>query len=108
MRPVVSMLIISFNKSTTPLFQKKKKTTRILQDQSFFFFCSFPLRSGYPPTISETERAIIDPLVSKGPENIARGTTDPEIDYMTWIKFINNMAPLALNAYLATRWHHLH
>ena len=25
MRPVVSMLIISFNKSTTPLFQKKKK-----------------------------------------------------------------------------------
>ena len=28
MRPVVSMLIISFNKSTTPLFQKKKKKTK--------------------------------------------------------------------------------
>ena len=40
--------------------------------------------------------------------NIARGTTDPEIDSVTWIKFINNMAPLALVAYLATRWRHLH
>ena len=27
--------------------------------------------------------------------NIARGTTDPEIDSMTWTKFGNNMAPLA-------------
>ena len=27
--------------------------------------------------------------------NIARGSTDPEIDSMTWIKFSNNMAPLA-------------
>ena len=41
-------------------------------------------------------------------ENIARGTTDPEIDSVTWIKFINNIAPLALVAYLATRWRHLH
>ena len=28
-------------------------------------------------------------------ENIARSTTDPEIDSVTWIKFSNNMAPLA-------------
>ena len=27
--------------------------------------------------------------------NIARGTTDPEIDSVTWTKFGNNMAPLA-------------
>ena len=40
-------------------------------------------------------------------KNIARGTTDPEIDSVTWIKFINNMAPLALIANLATRWRHL-
>ena len=40
--------------------------------------------------------------------NIARGTTDPEIDSMTWTKFGNNMAPLALVANLATRWRHLH
>ena len=40
--------------------------------------------------------------------NIARGTTDPEIDSMTWIKFSNNVTPLALVAYLATRWRHLH
>ena len=40
--------------------------------------------------------------------NIARGTTDPEIDSVTWIKSSNNMAPLALVAYLATRWRHLH
>ena len=33
--------------------------------------------------------------------NIARGTTDPEIDSDTWIKFSNNIAPLALVAYLA-------
>ena len=39
--------------------------------------------------------------------NIARGTTDPEIDSVTWIKFINNMAPLAVVAYLATRWRHI-
>ena len=35
--------------------------------------------------------------------NIARGTTDPEIDSVTWIKFSNNMAPLAFVANLATR-----
>ena len=40
--------------------------------------------------------------------NIARGTMDPEIDSVTWIEFINNMAPLALVAYLATIWRHLH
>ena len=27
--------------------------------------------------------------------NIARGTTDPEIDSVTWTKFGDNMAPLA-------------
>ena len=40
--------------------------------------------------------------------NIARGTTDPEIDSVTCIKFSNNMAPLALVAYFTTRWRHLH
>ena len=40
--------------------------------------------------------------------NIARGTTDPEIDSVTWIKFSNNMAPLALVANLASRWRHLY
>ena len=35
--------------------------------------------------------------------NIARGTTDPEIDSETWTKLGNNMAPLALIANLATR-----
>ena len=29
-------------------------------------------------------------------KNIARGTTDPEIDSVTWIKFGNNMAQLGL------------
>ena len=41
-------------------------------------------------------------------KNIARATTDPEIDSVTWTKFGNNMAPLALFANLATRWSHLH
>ena len=60
-------------------------------------------------------------------KNIARGTTDPEIDSMTLIKFSNNMTPLALvgancNSFkfghqmaplelvanMATRWRHLH
>ena len=40
--------------------------------------------------------------------NIARGTTDPEIDSVTWIKLGNNMAPLTLVENLATRWRHLH
>ena len=40
--------------------------------------------------------------------NIARGTTDPEIDSVTWTKFGSNMATLALVANLATRCRHLH
>ena len=40
--------------------------------------------------------------------NIARGTTDPEIDSVTGTKVGNNMAPLALVANLATSWRHLH
>ena len=39
--------------------------------------------------------------------NIARGTTDPEIASVTWIKFSNNMAPLAFVANLVNRWHNL-
>ena len=38
-----------------------------------------------------------------GPLNIARGTTDPEIDSVTWTKFANIMARLALVSNLATR-----
>ena len=49
-------------------------------------------------------------MVKEDFENIARGTTDPEIDSETWtisLKLGNNMAPLALIANLATRWRHL-
>ena len=46
---------------------------------------------------------------SDGPVvNIARGTTDPEIDCVTWIELGNKIAPLTSVAYLATRWRHLH
>ena len=41
-------------------------------------------------------------------QNIARGTTDPEIDSVTWIELGNKIAPLTLVAYWATRWRHLH
>ena len=41
-------------------------------------------------------------------KNIARSTTDPEIDSVTWIELGNNMAPLILVANVATRWRHLH
>ena len=41
-------------------------------------------------------------------QNIARGTTDPEIDSLTWIELGDNMAPLTLVANLTTRWRHLH
>ena len=51
-------------------------------------------------------------------KNIARGTMDPEIDSVTWIKqhgstcisckFGHQMTSLALVANLATRWRHLH
>ena len=40
-------------------------TTRILQDQSF---CSFSVTLRGPPSVSETESGIIDPLVSKRPK----------------------------------------
>ena len=39
---------------------------------------------------------IREALFKKKQENIARGTTDPEIDSETWTKLGNNMAPLAL------------
>ena len=39
---------------------------------------------------------------AKKKENIARGTTDPEIDSVTWIELGNNMAPLTLVANLTT------
>ena len=41
-------------------------------------------------------------------KNIARGTTDPEIDSVTWIELGNKIAPLTSVAYLSTRWRHLH
>ena len=41
-------------------------------------------------------------------KNIARGTTDPEIDSGTRTQLGNNMAQFALVANLATGWHHLH
>ena len=47
-------------------------------------------------------------LSCSGQLNIARGTMDPEIDSVTWIKFSNHMAAFTLVAYLTTRWHHLH
>ena len=40
--------------------------------------------------------------------NIAGGTTDPEIDSVTWMELGNNMAPLTLVANLATIWRNLH
>ena len=46
--------------------------------------------------------------ICKQQKNIARGTTDPDIDSVTWIKFSNNMSTLALVPNLATRWRHLH
>ena len=65
-------------------------------------------------TINLVDKAVLsvehcDPIQTRtSRKNIARGTTDTEIDSVTWIEFINNMAPLALVAYLATRWRHLH
>ena len=39
--------------------------------------------------------------------NIARGTTDPEIDSVTWIKLATEW-PFAIVANLTTRGRHLH
>ena len=46
-------------------------------------------------------------LSKKAKQRQTRGTTDPEIDSVTWIKFSNKMAPPAFVANLATRWRHL-
>ena len=40
------------------------------------------------------------PEKDKFSSNIARGTADPEIDFVTWTKFGNHMAQLALVANL--------
>ena len=47
-------------------------------------------------------------FIRGGVKNIARGTTDPEIDSITWIELGNDMAPLTLVANLDSRWRHLH
>ena len=57
-------------------------------------------QSPFPPP--QTDHQFV-----KWKKNIARGTTDPEIDSVTWTKFGNNMATLALVANFATRWHDL-
>ena len=41
-------------------------------------------------------------------ENISRGTTDPEIDSVTWTKFGNHITAIALVANLITRWSQVH
>ena len=56
---------------------------------------------------TQVERGNDENSVEKLNQNIARGTTDPEIDSETWTKLGNNMAPLALIANLANRWRHL-
>ena len=43
-------------------------TSRMLQDQSFFFFSFSSVTLRVPPSISGTKRGIIDPLVSKRPK----------------------------------------
>ena len=71
---------------------------------------------GFNRTIAGNITSLVDvrfwaetdtPCLKGRVKNIARGTTDPEIDSVTWIKFSNNMAPLAFVANLATRWRHL-
>ena len=53
------------------------------------------------------KNTIVIERLKRNIQNIARGTTDPEIDSVTWIDFSNSMAPLALVANLANRWHNL-
>ena len=36
---------------------------------------------------------IVKNCFQKNSQNIARGTTDPEIDSVTWIEFSNNITP---------------
>ena len=59
-----AIIIIITPKSLTVLYHHNP-TTRILQDQSFFFSFSVMLR--VPPSISGTESRIIKPLVAKRP-----------------------------------------
>ena len=47
-------------------------------------------------TVEESE------TIEASNKNIARGTTDPEIDSVTWIELGNNMAPLTLVTNLTT------
>ena len=62
-----------------------------------FALWACPIQHGFPKFEKKKKK-----------KNIARGTTDPEIDSVTWIELGNKIAPLTLVAYLATRWRHLH
>ena len=93
------------------LFASKKK---ILEHslQIRYQFCQTPLLA---PTgaLNRWPLAIVQyPLdnIQQNLKNIARGTTDPEIDSVTRIscKFDHQMAPLASVVKLATRWRHLY
>ena len=78
----------------------------VLSLQCFSFIHSFPFihHKGNPRNKQDFYFLPLLFLI----RNIARGTTDPEIDSVTWNKFGSNMAPLALVANFATRWRHLH
>ena len=56
----------------------------------------------------QTDSEQTNKQTNKNKQNIARGTTDPEIDSVTLIELGNNMALLALIANLVTRQHQLH
>ena len=60
---------------------------------------------GFRPDICKNDRRTVALLF----QNIARGTTDPEIDSVNSIscKFGHQMALLVFVANLTTRWHHL-
>ena len=76
----------------------------------------FPHHSDQVSQSSQVSRTVYSKLsqlsqlskIIKNCKNIARGTTDPEIDSVTWIELGKNMAPLTLVANLTTRWRHLH
>ena len=104
---------ISFGRQTMlkpgSIYKASKKATRRALHSTIAQFL-FSLFSNYKNLIFITFNFTCSPVeawsCSAQTKNIARGTTDPEIDSLTWTKFSDHMAALVTN--LATTWRHLH
>ena len=92
--PLLSISWTHINQSEIVFIGQIQAAPKNVPQKVIQIYCSWKYTTGYctmPMKNTEHRDGNSD---SKKQINIARGTTDPEIDSVTWIKFGNNMAIL--------------